>query len=46
MRLLLDDMATKGIDAPLATLDTHSNIEVRIVNPYANRGFRAVETLA
>jgi len=46
VRLLLDDMATKGIDTPLATLDTHPNIEVRIVNPYANRGFRALETLA
>jgi len=46
VRLLLDDMATKGIDTPLATLDTHRNIEVRIVNPYANRGFRALETLA
>ena len=46
VRLLLDDMATKGIDTPLATLDAHRNIEVRIVNPYANRGFRALETLA
>jgi putative cardiolipin synthase len=46
VRLLLDDMATKGIDTPLATLDTHPNIEVRIINPYANRGFRGLETLA
>ena len=46
VRLLLDDMATKGIDAQLATLDAHPNIDVRIVNPYANRGFRALETLA
>ncbi len=46
VRLLLDDMATKGIDTQLATLDAHRNIEVRIVNPYANRGFRALETLA
>jgi putative cardiolipin synthase len=45
VRLLLDDMATKGIDAQLATLDTHPNFEVRTVNPYANRGFRALETL-
>jgi hypothetical protein len=28
---LLDDMATKGIDAMLATLDSHPNIEVRTV---------------
>ncbi len=46
VRLLLDDMTTKGIDTPLATLDAHPNIEVRIVNPYANRGFRGLETLA
>ncbi len=45
VRLLLDDMTTKGIDTPLATLDAHPNIEVRIVNPYANRGFRGLETL-
>lgn len=46
VRLLLDDMATKGIDPLLATLDSHPNFEVRIVNPYANRGFRGLETLA
>ena len=45
VRLLLDDTATKGIDTQLATLDSHPNIEVRIVNPYANRGFRALEVL-
>ena len=45
VRLLLDDMATKGIDAPLATLDSHPNFEVRIVNPYANRAFRALDVL-
>lgn len=46
VRLLLDDMTTQGIDTRLATLDGHPNIDVRIVNPYANRGFRAFETLA
>jgi putative cardiolipin synthase len=46
VRLLLDDMTTKGLDAQLATLDTHPNIAVRIVNPYANRGFRGLEALA
>ena len=45
VRLLLDDMATKGLDKALATLDTHPNIQVRIVNPYASRGFRGLETL-
>jgi putative cardiolipin synthase len=46
VRLLLDDMTTKGIDSQLAALDTHPNLEVRILNPYANRGFRAFESLA
>jgi putative cardiolipin synthase len=46
VRLLLDDMTTKGIDTQLATLDGHPNIEVRIVNPFANRAFRGIETLA
>jgi putative cardiolipin synthase len=46
VRLLLDDMATPGIDPMLAALDSHPNMQVRIVNPYANRGFRALETLA
>jgi putative cardiolipin synthase len=46
VRLLLDDMTTKGIDSELAILDTHRNIEVRIVNPFASRGFRAFEALA
>jgi putative cardiolipin synthase len=45
VRLLLDDMATKGIDSELAALDSHPKFQVRIVNPYANRGFRAIETL-
>jgi putative cardiolipin synthase len=46
VRLLLDDMTTKGIDTQLATLDVHPNIDVRIVNPFANRSFRGLETLA
>ncbi|RZI42625.1 phospholipase D family protein [Herbaspirillum sp. HC18] len=40
VRLLLDDQQTRGLDAILATLDAHPNIEVRLFNPYANRGFR------
>jgi putative cardiolipin synthase len=46
VRLLLDDMATKGNDTALATLDAHPNIAVRIVNPFANRSLRGFETLA
>jgi len=46
VRLLLDDMATEGLDETLATLDTHPRIEVRMINPYASRSFRVLETLA
>jgi len=40
VRLLLDDANTKGLDEALAVLDAHPNIEVRLFNPFANRGFR------
>ena len=45
VRLLLDDMTTKGNDAALASLDAHPNIEVRVINPFANRNLRGLETL-
>jgi cardiolipin synthase C len=40
VRLLLDDNNTVGLDPILAMLDAHANIEVRLFNPFANRGFR------
>jgi cardiolipin synthase C len=40
VRLLLDDQQTRGLDATLAALDAHPNIEIRLFNPYANRGVR------
>jgi len=40
VRMLLDDANTKGMDPAIATLDAHPNIEVRLFNPFANRGFR------
>lgn len=40
VRVLLDDANTAGLDAMLATLDAHPNIEIRLFNPFANRGFR------
>ena len=33
VRLLLDDLNTKGLDPTLAALDAHPNIEVRLYNP-------------
>ncbi|MDM0104035.1 phospholipase D family protein [Variovorax sp. J22R24] len=41
VRLLLDDANTGGLDPTLAALDAHPNIEIRLFNPFANRGFRA-----
>jgi putative cardiolipin synthase len=40
IRLLLDDNGTHGLDAALATLDAHPNIEVRLFNPFVNRKLR------
>lgn len=34
VRLLLDDMDTKGYDAATAALDSHENIEIRLFNPF------------
>src|SRR5690349_9237752 len=43
VRLLIDDNNTRGLDASIAALDAHPNIEVRLFNPYANRGFRLAD---
>ena len=40
VRMLLDDANTRGLDGAIAALDAHPNIEVRLFNPFANRGFR------
>lgn len=37
VRLLLDDVFTKGYDPGMAALDSHPNFEIRIFNPF-NRG--------
>jgi len=38
VRLLLDDNGVSGLDDTLAALDAHPNIEVRLYNPFAQRG--------
>ena len=38
VRLLLDDMNMHGFDPALAALDAHPDIEVRLYNPFRNRG--------
>lgn len=40
VRILLDDITTKGYDAGLAALDSHPHIEVRIFNPFSRRSAR------
>ncbi len=37
VRLLLDDVFTKGYDPGMAALDSHPNFEIRVFNPF-NRG--------
>jgi putative cardiolipin synthase len=46
VRMLLDDMPTKGLDSTLAALDAHQNIEVRLYNPMVQRGVRALNFVA
>jgi putative cardiolipin synthase len=43
VRLLLDDIHTAGKDEKLAALDWHSNIEIRLFNPFAMRKTRSLE---
>jgi putative cardiolipin synthase len=40
VRILLDDIGGTASDEVLLALDSHTNIEVRISNPIANRRFR------
>lgn len=42
VRLLLDDLDTADKEHGLKLLDAHSNIEIRLYNPFAYRGSRAV----
>jgi putative cardiolipin synthase len=46
VRLLLDDGGTTGLDREIAALDAHPSIEVRLYNPFASRGSRAIGYLA
>jgi putative cardiolipin synthase len=43
VRILLDDANTGGLDATLAALDAHPNIEVRLYNPLMHRHARALD---
>ncbi|MDQ2077206.1 phospholipase D family protein [Marinimicrobium sp. ABcell2] len=37
VRLLLDDVGTRGLEAELAALNAHPNLEVRLFNPFPMR---------
>lgn len=43
VRLLLDDLDTAGKESILRYIDAHPNIEIRLFNPFANRGMRAAD---
>ena len=45
VRLLLDDLNTRGLDPTIAALDAHPNIEVRLYNPVVQRDTRALNFL-
>jgi len=45
VRLLVDDNGTSGMDADLAALDAHPNVEVRIFNPFVLRRFKPLGLL-
>jgi putative cardiolipin synthase len=45
VRMLLDHVTTKSTDFKFARLDYHPNIELRLFNPFASRGFRTLEFL-
>jgi putative cardiolipin synthase len=40
VRLLVDDINLAGRDEGVAAMDAHPNIEIRVFNPFANRGAR------
>ncbi|EGY51745.1 phospholipase domain protein [Neisseria shayeganii 871] len=46
VRLLLDDNNTAGMDGLLAAVNAHPNIEVRLFNPFMQRGFRPLGYLS
>ena len=45
VRLLLDDIGANPSDTHLLGLDSHTNIEVRLFNPVANRTFRRLSSI-
>jgi putative cardiolipin synthase len=46
VRILLDDIETKGYEDLFAVLSTNPNIEIRLSNPFANRSARGLNALS
>lgn len=42
VRLLLDDNGIDGMDPLLLQVDAHPRVEIRLFNPYPDRGFKAL----
>jgi putative cardiolipin synthase len=45
VRMLLDHITVGNRDFSLARMDRHPNVEIRLFNPFMNRGFRVFELL-
>ncbi len=45
VRLLVDDMFTKGMDAEMAAVNSHPNFEIRVFNPFVQRSARQVDVI-
>ncbi|MFA9460643.1 phospholipase D family protein [Thiohalorhabdus methylotrophus] len=45
VRLLLDDLSEYGYDRALKTFALHPNVQVRMFNPFAERGFLGIQFL-
>lgn len=43
VRLLIDDIGTRGMEQKLAALNEHPNLELRLFNPFANRMTRSLD---
>ncbi len=42
VRILVDDILTKGHDRGMVAMDAHPNIEIRVFNPFARRSARSL----
>lgn len=43
VRLLIDDIGTRGMEKKMAALNEHPNLELRLFNPFANRMTRTLD---